>query len=140
MFAISIAAKYEKIVRTTLIDYAEKCHLNFQIYAESNLKRMNSKVSLGDLRGYALNFGLKPSKPIQGIKKSTIFHELLESRRKAIKIERGLDLGIIYGNLFTWRHSHTHSGTIPASFDDENNSHGIAKNVIEAFVEAFESE
>jgi hypothetical protein len=58
MFAVTIAATYEGIVKETLIAYAATFHPKYKDHIEKDFDRLNAKISVDDLRSYSLRFGL----------------------------------------------------------------------------------
>ena len=58
MYAVTIVATYEGIVKTTLIDYAAKFHAKYKSHIEHDFHRLNARISIDDLKAYSKRFGL----------------------------------------------------------------------------------
>lgn len=58
MFAVTIAASYEGIVKDTLILYASKFHSKYRDHIEKDFEKLNARISIDDLRMYSRRFGL----------------------------------------------------------------------------------
>lgn len=138
MFAVTIAASYEGIVKETLIEYAGRCHPKYRDHVARDFERLNARISLANLKEYSRRFGL--SEWIgHGVKKnSTTFHRLLEQRRSVVERRFRTDLFASYENIFEWRNAYAHERTTSATFADVYNAHRVAKYVISSFVAAFE--
>lgn len=53
LLVVSLAATYENCVKDIIIEHAENYHPAFGRYAEKQYERLNSRVNLNDLYGYA---------------------------------------------------------------------------------------
>lgn len=138
MFAVTIAATYEGIVKETLIAYAATFHPKYKDHIEKDFDRLNAKISVDDLRSYSLRFGLSEWSGI-GIKKnSTTFHKTLGQTKAVVERRFRKDLLISYKNLFTWRNAYAHERSTTATFRDVYEAHRVAQYVIRSFVRSFE--
>jgi RiboL-PSP-HEPN len=138
MFAVTIAATYEGIIKNTLISYAATIHPKYENHVEKQFKRLNSKISIKDLQEYSLLFGL-PEWAGVGIKKnSTIFQKALHEKKVIVERRFRKDLIISYESLFTWRNGYAHERNTSATFKDVYDAHRVAQYVIRSFVKAFE--
>lgn len=137
MFAVTIVASYEGIVRSTLISYAAQFHEKYKSHVESDFSKMNARITLEHLRNYSKKFGL-PQWTGEGAKKnSTEFDRLLKQRREIVERRFRKDLITSYNNLFVWRHAYAHDRATPATLKDVYESHRVGQFVIKTFVEAF---
>jgi hypothetical protein len=138
MFAVTIAATYEGIVRETLICYAGAFHPKYRNHVEKDFEKLNAKISLDDLAFYSRRFGLAEWTGHKVKKNKTTFHKLLDEKR--IKVERRFraDMLLSYENIFTWRHAYAHERKLSATFRDVYEAHRVAQYVIRSFVKAFE--
>lgn len=92
MFAVTIAATYEGIVKETLISYAAKFHQKYQDHMEKDFDRLNTKISIDDLRAYSRRFGLNEWVG-HGVKKnSTTFHKILSETKVVVERRFRTDL------------------------------------------------
>ena len=58
LLVVTISACYENCVKTTLVEYAAKRHVDFAEFTERNFSRLSSRVKVNDLHGYAKLFGV----------------------------------------------------------------------------------
>ena len=58
LLVVTISACYEDCVKTTLVEYAAKRHVDFAEFTERNFSRLSSRVKVNDLHGYAKLFGV----------------------------------------------------------------------------------
>ncbi|WP_422357881.1 HEPN domain-containing protein [Qipengyuania flava] len=140
MFAVTVAATYEGIVKQTLISYAANFHEKYRAHVENDFGRLNARISIDNLRSYSRHFGLQrwtgPDAPKKG--KPTTFHRLLEEKRKIVERRFRTDMVKNYENLFTWRNDYAHERTTSVTFRDVYEAHRVAQYVIRSFVKAFE--
>jgi hypothetical protein len=137
MFAVTVVATYESIVKDTLIFYAGTFHSKYKDHVINDYDRLNAKISLNDLRTYSLRFGLNEWSGNGVKKKSTTFHKVLHEKKAVVERRFRTDLVSNYNNLFTWRNAYAHERATPATFKDVYESHRIAQYVIRSFVKAF---
>lgn len=138
MFAVTIAATYEGIVKETLISYAGKFHKKYKDHVENDLEQMNARVSIDNLEKYARHFGLRPWTSPDAKKNATTFNRILFEKRKVVERRFRKDPIVSYKNIFKWRHSYAHERQTSATFSDVYESHRVAQYVIRSFVSAFE--
>lgn len=138
MFAVTIAATYEGIVKETLIAYATTFHPKYKDYVEKDFERSNAKMSLDDLRSYSRRFGLAEWSGIGATKHSNTFHKTLNQTKLVVERRFRKDLLISYKNLFTWRNAYAHERSTTATFGDVYEAHRVAQYVIRSFVKSFE--
>jgi len=138
MFAVTVAATYEGIIKDTLISYASAIHPKYGNHIEQDFEKLNARVSLHHLKAYSLQFGLPELPPPGKTKKWTTFHKLLDERKKVVERRFRKDLFVSYTNLFAWRNAYAHERTTTATFTDVYESHRVAQYVVRAFVKSFE--
>lgn len=140
MFAVTVAATYEGIVKQTLISYAANFHEKYRDHVENDFGRLNARISIDDLRSYSRHFGLKkwtgPTAPPKS--KGTTFHRLLKEKREVVERRFRTDMVQNYENLFLWRNAYAHERTTSVTFRDVYEAHRVAQYVIRSFVRAFE--
>ncbi|MGF0539265.1 HEPN domain-containing protein [Agrobacterium sp. ES01] len=138
MFAVTIAASYEGIVKETLVSYAGNFHPKYRSHIEKDFDRLNGRISLDDLKAYSRRFGLTEWVGHKVKKNSTTFHKILEQRKTIVERRFRTDLITSYENIFTWRHAYAHERATVATFSDVYKAHRVAQYVIRSFVKAFE--
>jgi len=138
MFAVTIVATYEAIVKETLISYAGTIHNKYREHIEKDFKRLNARISIDDLYKYSHHFGLTDWAGIGAKKNATIFHKMIIEKKKIVERRFRSDLLVNYKNLFIWRNSYAHERATSATFNDVYNSHRVAQYVIRTFVKAFD--
>jgi len=139
MFAVTIVATYESIVKETLIDYAGKFHQKYQAHVENDFSKLNARISLADLKNYSKKFGLPAwAEPGAPKKNKTVFHKMLNEKRKVVERRFRKDLVKSYSNLFMWRNDYAHERSANTTFDEVYESHRVAQYVIRTFVKSFQ--
>jgi len=139
MFAVTIAASYEGIVKETLIFYAGNFHLKYREHVEKDFRRLNAKISISDLKTYSRRFGLKEWTGHKVKKNSTTFHKILSEKRAIVERRFRTDMITSYENIFDWRNTYAHERTTNATFDDVYKAHRVGQYVIRSFVDAFDA-
>ncbi|MEO1140682.1 MAG: HEPN domain-containing protein [Pseudomonadota bacterium] len=138
MFAVTIVATYESIVKETLIEYAGRFHPKYQAHVESDFSKMNARISLDNLKSYSKQFGLAQWTGPNAPKNATVFHRLLSERRKIVERRFRKDLSTSYSSLFQWRNDYAHERTATTTFSEVYEAHRVAQYVIRTFVGAFD--
>ncbi|MEW9922495.1 HEPN domain-containing protein [Marimonas sp. MJW-29] len=138
MFAVTIVATYESIVKETLIEYAGNFHPKYQFHVEGDFAKMNAKISLDNLKSYSRQFGLNSWTEPEAPKNATIFHKLLSERKRVVERRFRKDLSQSYSNLFRWRNDYAHERTAATTFNEVYEAHRVAQYVIRTFVKAFD--
>jgi len=138
MFAVTIAATYEGIVRETLISYAATFHSKYKEYIEKDFKRLNARISIDDLKSYSRRFGLTEWSGSGMKKNSTTFHKILSEKKEIVERRFRTDLLVNYSNIFNWRNAYAHERATSATFKDVYEAHRVAQYVVRSFVQAFE--
>lgn len=138
MFAVTVVASYESIVKDTLISYAGRFHPKYKDHVANDFEKLNAKISIDDLRAYSRRFGLKEWSGYKVKKNSTTFHKILNEKTIVVERRFRTDLIANYNNLFTWRHAYAHERAALATFKEVYESHRVAQYVIRSFVKAFD--
>ena len=138
MFAVTIAASYESIIKETVVNYAGGFHPKYRDHVEKDFNKINARISLSDLKEYSRRFGLKEWVG-HGVKQnSTTFHRVLQEKRVVVERRFRADLFTSYESIFRWRHAYAHERATSATFSDVYKAHRVAQYVIRSFVLAFE--
>jgi hypothetical protein len=138
MFAVTIAASYEGIVKETLVNYAGRFHPKYRAHIEKDFDRLNARISVDNLLSYSRHFGLKEWSG-HGVKKnSTTFHKFLQERKVVVERRFRTDPITSYNSIFAWRNAYAHERMTTATFSDVYEAHRVAQYVIRSFVKAFE--
>ena len=137
MFAVTVSATYEGIVKQTLVDYAAGIHSKYKTHVENEFENFNAKITLDDLKSYSRKFGLSEWTGHQVKKNSTTFHKILEEIRPTVERRFRADPLLSYKNIHTWRNAYAHEGFTIATFKDVFDSHRVGQYVIVAFSNAF---
>lgn len=140
MFAVTIVATYEGIVKATLIDYAERIHPKYGSHVENDFEKLNARISVDDLKKYSMMFGLPRWEAPQAKPKNTVFDGKLAETRPIVERRFRRDMMGSYKNLFIWRNAYAHERSTSATLSDVYDSHRVAQYVIRSFVEAFETD
>lgn len=138
MFAVTIVATYEGIVKNALISYAAQFHEKYEAHVINDFSRLNARISVDDLYAYSRNFGLARSTAFGAKARDTTFHNLLAQNRALVERRFRKDMIGSYRNLFRWRNAYAHEKETSATFGDVYDSHRVAQYVIRSFVKAFE--
>jgi len=138
MFAVTIAASYEGIVKETLIQYSGQFHTKYKEYIEKDFEKSNARISISDLKNYSRKFGLREWTGIRVKKNSTTFHKALSEKRVIVERRFRTDMITNYENIFSWRNAYAHERATVATFSDVYKAHRVAQYVIRSFVSAFE--
>ncbi|MEP2953076.1 MAG: HEPN domain-containing protein [Sulfitobacter sp.] len=138
MFAVTVAATYEGIIKDSLINYATEIHPTYGQHIEKDFEKLNARVSLEHLKGYSILFGIPEWTRPGSVKKLTTFHRLLEQRMKVVERRFRKNPYDSYRNIFIWRNAYAHERTTSATFKDVYESHRVAQYVVRTFVTSFD--
>ncbi|MBP6379517.1 MAG: hypothetical protein KA312_03765 [Sphingorhabdus sp.] len=138
MFAVTIAATYEGIVKETLILYASNFHSKYKNHVEKDFERLNARISIDDLKSYSRHFGLNEWHGTGSQKNATTFHRVLFETKSVVERRFRRDLLTSYKNVFMWRNAYAHERSASVTFKDVYEAHRVAQYVIRSFVKAFE--
>ena len=128
LLVVAIVASYESCVKETLINFASRHHEKFGVFAQNHFKKLNSRISLSDLNGYASTF----DNTVQDR-----YGKLLKERKDRINARIGRDVTSAYKQLLNWRHDFAHAGTRNTTVEEALATHMLAKRVLYVFDEAF---
>lgn len=138
LLIVSLAALYENCVKEIIVSYTESHHPAFGRYAEKQYEKLNSKIDLNDLYGYA-------SKLDGGIK-IKFNHELLKAERRItlnVPCDRDgnpnyMKFTIVkqYKELLQLRHAFAHARQRTTTMEDAVKLHKKGRFVILAFARA----
>jgi len=128
LLVVTIAASYESCVKDTLVSYAGRHHAAFETFATNNYRRLNSRISVGDLYGYTGTFDATVE---------TRFKALLAERKARLNDRIGKNIETAYKQILSWRHDFAHAGTRNTTIEEAANTHRLAKRVLYAFDDAF---
>lgn len=125
---VAIAAAYESCVKETLISFAGRRHESFGLFTQNNYGKLNSRVSITDLYGYARLFGNEVH---------ARFGEILDARKRRLESRIGKNIATSYKQILSWRHDFAHAGIRNTTVEEALATHRIAKRVLYAFDDAF---
>jgi hypothetical protein len=128
LLVVAMAASYESCVKETLITFASRHHDQFGIFAQSHFRKLNSRISLQDLYGYAKTFDKTVHKK---------FTQLIESRKSKLVTRIGRDFTTAYSQILSWRHDFAHAGLRNTTVEEALATHCLAKRVLYSFDDAF---
>lgn len=128
LLVVAIVASYESCVKETLTNFASRHHEKFGIFAQNHFKKLNSRISLSDLSGYASTFDSSVHSK---------YGQLLKSRKERIDKKIGKNITSAYTQILSWRHDFAHAGTRNTTVEEALAMHTLAKRVLYVFDEAF---
>lgn len=128
LLVVSMAASYEACVKETLMSYAARHHAQFGNYAQNQFAKLNSRISMNELNGYARTFDSKVHRR---------FTELISHRKGRMKTKIGRDFTDAYAQILSWRHDFAHAGIRNTTISEALLTHRLAKRVLLAFDDAF---
>lgn len=128
LLVVAIAASYEACVKEILIAYATKHHIMFGNYAQNNYSKINSRIKINDLKGYARLFA--PSIEVS-------FKARLTEKRSRISAKVGINIENRFEQILDWRHDFAHAWKKNTTIDEALKTHRFGKRVLYAFDEAF---
>lgn len=138
MFAVTIVATYEGIVKTTLMDYASRVHPKYFKYVEKDFQKSNARISGNDLKEHSIRFGLSSWEHPNAPKNATTYHRIIAERRPVVERRFRKDMMGSYTSLFQWRNAYAHERSTTATLLDVYEAHRVAQYVVASFVRAFE--
>lgn len=138
MFAVTVVATYEGIVKATLMDYASKVHPKYFKYVERDFQKSNAKISGDDLKAHSIRFGLSAWEHPDAPKNATTYHRIIAELRPVVERRFRKDMMGSYTSLFQWRNAYAHERSTTATLLDVYESHRVAQYVVVSFVKAFE--
>lgn len=127
LLVVSMAASYENCVKETLISYCGFHSEIFGVFASNQYEKLNSRINLKDLTGYAKLFGDAPHEK---------YKQNLAARRQLIQARTGRDICSTYEQILRWRHQYAHAGQQNTTVEEAFAAHTFAKRVIYAFADS----
>ena len=128
--SVSAVTVYELAIKEIFIDFAQKKHKVFGVYAESHFRRLNGRIKTGELRNTHIpRFGERYVKR----------YRKLEGEAEAAALRhRGLSILAAYNNLIEWRHQFAHQGQIPttATYAEVTQAYQTGKEIIHCLAKA----
>lgn len=126
LLVVAIAATYENCVKEVLYSYTGRQHAAFESYARRKYNKINSRISVSDLKSYCelLDPALKRQ-----------FQEGLAVRKKAVLERTGGSIDSSYTQLLEWRHEFAHTGVRNTTLEEAARAHLFGKRVIYVFAE-----
>lgn len=137
LLIVSLAATYENCVKEIIIEHAEKYHPAFGQYAEKQYDKLNSRVSLSDLNGYANKLGHDLNRKFN--------HELFKAEKRINPNPPITDNGpkyhkfmIVksYHRLLDCRHAFAHSRQKTTTIEEATEMNRIGRFVLLCFARA----
>ena len=128
LLVVAVVASYETCVKETLMNYAHRYHIKFGKFTQNQFKKLNSRISISDLNGYANNFDESVYDR---------FRNKITKRKDQINNRVGRDLTTSYTQMLRWRHDFAHSGTRNTTVEEALLTHKFAKRVLYIFDDAF---
>lgn len=126
LLVVAIAAAYENCVKEILYEHTGRHHAAFESYARRKYEKINSKISIDDLKAYCAL--------LDPVLKSD-FKTRLTSRKAEIDRRTGINIEGRYAQLLTWRHEFAHTGVKNTTLEDAAKAHTFAKRVLYVFAE-----
>jgi hypothetical protein len=129
LLVVAIAATYENCVKEILYSYTGRQHIAFESYARRKYNKINSRISVGDLKSYC-----ELLDPV--LKKR--FQDELAARKKAVLERTGGNIETLYGQLLEWRHEFAHTGVRNTTLEEAARAHLFGKRVIYVFAQSLQ--
>lgn len=128
LLVVTIAASYEACVKEVLVNYAARHHVIFGNFAQNNYSKINSKIKINDLRGYAKLFGSNIASD---------FKLRLDEKKRRISERIGINIENRFEQILDWRHDFAHAWRNNTTIEEALQTHRLGKRVLYAFDEAF---
>lgn len=127
LLVVAIAATSESCVKEILFYWTGRQHSSFEGYARRKYNKINSRISVGDLKSYC--------DLLDPLRKAE-FQKKLAERKKAILNRTGYNIETMYSQLLDWRHEFAHTGARNTTLEEAAKAHLFGKRVIYVFAEA----
>ncbi len=125
LLTVSLVSSYENAVKKILIYYADGHNDQFSFFVEKQFEKLNSRISLGDLKGYAKKF-------------DEVLESKFDNELARVKVRLGgQPVEDWYDQLLQWRHAFAHAGQRTTTLEEVYKAHQFAKYVLFAFYKAF---
>jgi len=108
--------------------YAAHHHVKFGNFTQRQFSRLNSRISISDLYGYARNFDGSVHQR---------FSDLMSIYKERYQLALGIDPSRSYSQILSWRHDFAHAGIRNTTVEEAFATHQLAKRVLYAFDKAF---
>lgn len=128
LLVVTIAASYEACVKETLISYASRHHVAFGNFAQNNYSRINSRIKINDLKGYARLFDTNIEQA---------FKAKIQEKKSRISARVGINIESRFEQILNWRHDFAHAWKTNTTVEEALITHRFGKRVLYAFDEAF---
>ena len=128
LLVVLMAASYESCVKETIIGYASRHHAQFGTFAQNQYRRLNSRISMNDLYGYARTFDDTVNEK---------FKRIINDRKNRLLHRIGKDITVAYGQILSWRHDFAHAGVRNTTVEEALMTHRLAKRILYSFDDAF---
>lgn len=129
LILVSIAASYENCVKSILIDFSSRRHVDFEFFINKNFDRLNSRIAVNDLYRYTKLFGVRVHNE---------FTRSLGARKTRIENINGKNIESCYKEILNWRHDFAHAAVQNTTINEAMLFHRYARHVIYSFHDAFE--
>jgi len=125
---VAAVTVYEMAIKEVFIAFAARENAVFEAFVESFFRRINGRIRLDDLKGYACRFGQSYEKDFSARLSSANSSHLNQYRR---------DLRSTYSNLILWRHDFAHAGrtATSATYEEAVQSYQDGKVVIDCLAQ-----
>jgi hypothetical protein len=121
--AIFYCSMVENAAREIFCDFGRSCHHALLHWISQETERMNSKISIDDLRSFCGRFGKSYSEA---------FTEYIKEEEEKLSGTSHVPLRASYKNLLLWRHAYAHSGEKKATLRDVAQTLSACRHVIYA--------
>lgn len=128
LLVVAMAATYETCVKEIMCSHASTRHDAFGQFAQRNYLKLNSRISINDLKKYCGLFS-----PL--MEKS--FKNDLSSTKKKILSRTGKNIETAYEQILAWRHDFAHAWNRNTTIEEAAQTHRLAKRVLYAFDRIF---
>jgi hypothetical protein len=127
LLVVTITATYETCVKQVIYRYAECRHVDFGTFARNNYDKINSKISVADLRKYCKTFSPHIHHRFKSI--------LNKKKQKVLYLARK-DIEKSYQQILDWRHDFAHEWNRNATIKDVVDMHRAGKIILYVFDES----
>ncbi len=128
LVTVTSCATYENCVKMVIHEYSGRQSELFEVYTKTKYNKINSKITVGDLKSYAKTFH-----PELGRR----FSERLSKVRDYYLRRTSEDICMAYSQMLQWRHTFAHSGDRVTTVEEVIHHHKLGKRVLLSFSDAF---
>lgn len=115
-------------MKETLINYASRHHVAFGNFAQNNYSKINSRIKINDLKGYARLFGGNIDLD---------FKIKLSEKKSKTSNRLGINIENRFEQMLDWRHDFAHAWKTNTTIEEALRTHRFGKRILYAFDEAF---